>query len=96
MAFMEFSLRSGETIDLYDAAFRESTLASNIELFHGFPECWPCGWGLAPEGQSMAAFRSKADIKPRKIDVRLSRDCVAKVALGKVSKIPRTAGALLV
>jgi hypothetical protein len=43
MAFMEFSLRLGETIDLYDAVFRDSTLASNIELFHGFPECWPCG-----------------------------------------------------
>jgi hypothetical protein len=26
----------GETIDLYDAAFRDSTLASNIELFHEF------------------------------------------------------------
>jgi len=38
---MEFSLRLGETIDLYDAAFRDSTLASNIELFHGFPECSP-------------------------------------------------------
>jgi len=24
----------GETIDLYDAAFRDSTRASNIELFH--------------------------------------------------------------
>jgi hypothetical protein len=43
MAFMEFSFRSGETIDLSDAAFRNSTLVSNIELFHGFPECWPCG-----------------------------------------------------
>jgi hypothetical protein len=33
---MECSLRLGETIDLYDAAFRDSTLASNIELFHEF------------------------------------------------------------
>jgi hypothetical protein len=37
MAFMAFSLRLGETIHLYDAAFPDSTLASNIELFHGFP-----------------------------------------------------------
>jgi hypothetical protein len=36
MVFMECSLRLGETIDLYDAAFRDSTLASNIELFHEF------------------------------------------------------------
>jgi hypothetical protein len=34
MAFMEFSLRLGETIDLYDAAFRE--LKPGLE--HGFPE----------------------------------------------------------
>jgi hypothetical protein len=43
MVFIEFSLRFGETIDLYDAAFRDSTLASNIELFHELLERWPCG-----------------------------------------------------
>jgi hypothetical protein len=43
MAFMEFSLRLGETIDLYDAASWDSTLVSNIELFHGFRNCRPCG-----------------------------------------------------
>jgi hypothetical protein len=37
MAFMAFSLRLGETIHLYDAAFRDSTQASNIEPFHRFP-----------------------------------------------------------
>jgi hypothetical protein len=43
MAFMEFSLRLGETIDLYGVAFRDSTLASSIELFHGFPvSCSAC------------------------------------------------------
>src|SRR4029079_636929 len=36
MAFMEFSLRLGETLD--HVAIRDSSLASNIELFHGFPE----------------------------------------------------------
>jgi hypothetical protein len=32
MAFMKFSLRFGQTIDLYEAVFRDSILASNIEL----------------------------------------------------------------
>jgi hypothetical protein len=32
MAFMELSLRLSETIELYDAAFPDSTLASNIDV----------------------------------------------------------------
>ena len=40
MAFMAFSLRLGETIDLYDAAFRDSTLASNILLPPTLLELW--------------------------------------------------------
>jgi hypothetical protein len=41
MVFMEFSLRLGETTDVYDEAFRDSTLAANIELFDGFQERRP-------------------------------------------------------
>ena len=52
MAFMAFSLRLGETIDLYDAAFRNSTLASNILLPPTLLELWrasrPSGLRLLP------------------------------------------------
>jgi hypothetical protein len=56
-----FSLRFGETIDLYDAAFRDSTLASNIELFHGFPECWPCGRSI-----SASSPHERSDMRDRR------------------------------
>ncbi len=52
MAFMEFHLRLGETIDLYDAAFLDSSLAL---MFHGFL-CWP----TAP-GRSTACGRIYED-----------------------------------
>jgi hypothetical protein len=51
MAFMDFSLRLAETIDTYDAAFRDSTLASNIEL--ATP---PARNGPAKEGRATVRF----------------------------------------
>jgi hypothetical protein len=35
------------------AAFRDSTVASNIELFHGFPECWPCGGSISVRSKAI-------------------------------------------
>jgi hypothetical protein len=54
MAVMEFSLRLGETIDLYDVAFRDSTLARLMFSLlvgddHGTESNRLTEWGVAPE-----------------------------------------------